>query len=156
WRGGAHVVVSPAWVDDQDPASYADGMLGADQKAWGFETNFGALAEYTVVRATQLIPKPAHLTWEEAASVPLCAGAAYRMLVSDRGARMKQGDVVLIWGAAGGLGGYAVQFVRNGGGIPIAVVGSQRKEEAMRALGCDVVINRAQLGITDDVADDPK
>jgi crotonyl-CoA reductase len=156
WRLGDHVVVSPAYVDDQEPASHADGMLGDNQKAWGFETNFGALAEYAVVRATQLIRKPAHLTWEEAASVPLCAGTAYRMLVSDRGAHMKQGDAVLIWGAAGGLGGYAVQLVRNGGGIPIAVVGSQRKEEAMRRLGCDVVINRAELGITDDVGDDPK
>ncbi|MFD8462802.1 crotonyl-CoA carboxylase/reductase [Streptomyces antimycoticus] len=156
WKVGDHAVVSPAYVDDQDPATHADGMLGSDQKAWGFETNFGALAEYTVVRATQLIPKPAHLTWEEAASNPLCAGTAYRMLVSDRGARMKQGDVVLIWGAAGGLGGYAIQFVRNGGGIPVAVVGSERKAEAVRALGCEVVINRHELGITDDLADDPE
>lgn len=156
WRTGDHVVVSPAYVDDQDPLSHSDGMLGEGQKAWGFETNFGALAEYTVVRATQLVPKPAHLTWEEAASSPLCAGTAYRMLVSDRGARMKQGDVVLIWGAAGGLGGYAVQLVRNGGGIPVAVVGSKRKEEAVRALGCDVVINRTELGITDETGDDPK
>jgi crotonyl-CoA reductase len=156
WRAGDHVVVSPAYVDDQDPVSHSDGMLGEDQKAWGFETNFGALAEYTVVRATQLVPKPAHLTWEEAAVSPLCAGTAYRMVVSDRGARMKQGDVVLVWGAAGGLGGYAVQYVRNGGGIPVAVVGSKRKEEAVRALGCDVVINRAELGIDDETGDDPK
>ena len=48
--------------------SHADGMLGAEQRAWGFETNFGGLAHYAVVRASQLVPKPAHLTWEEAAS----------------------------------------------------------------------------------------
>ncbi|RZQ60182.1 crotonyl-CoA carboxylase/reductase [Amycolatopsis suaedae] len=155
WKVGDHVVVSPAYVDDQEPASHADGMLGAEQRAWGFETNFGGLAEYSVVRVNQLVPKPAHLTWEEAACNTLCAGTAYRMLVSDRGARMKQGDVVLVWGAAGGLGGYAVQFVRNGGGIPVGVVGSPEKAEALRALGCEIVIDRSEIGLTADVADDP-
>ncbi len=152
WRAGDHVVVSPAHVDDQEAATHADGMMGDEQRAWGFETNFGGLAEYAVVRATQLIPKPAHLTWEEAACSPLCAGTAYRMLVGERGARMKQGDVVLVWGAAGGLGGYAVQFVRNGGGIPVGIVGSERKAAALRALGCEVVINRAEFGLTDGAA----
>lgn len=156
WRVGDHVVVSPAYVDEQEAATHTDGMMGEEQRAWGFETNFGGLAEYAVVRSTQLIPKPAHLTWEEAASNPLCAGTAYRMLVGERGARMKQGDVVLIWGAAGGLGGYAVQFVRNGGGIPVGIVGSERKAAALRALGCDVVINRAEFGLADESTGDPE
>lgn len=154
WRVGDHVVVSPAYVDDQEPATHADGMLGGEQRAWGFETNFGGLAELSVVRASQLVPKPAHLTWEEAACNTLCAGTAYRMLVSDKGARMKQGDVVLIWGAAGGLGGYAVQFVRNGGGTPVGVVGSKDKADALRTLGCEIVVDRNELGLTDDLADD--
>lgn len=155
WQPGDHVVVSPAYVDDQEPATHADGMLGAEQLAWGFETNFGGLAEYAVARASQLIPKPAHLTWEEAAASPLCAGTAYRMLVSDRGARMKQGDVVLIWGAAGGLGGYAVQFVKNGGGIPVGIVGSAHKAEVLHRLGCDIVISRDEFGLDGDPSDDP-
>jgi crotonyl-CoA reductase len=154
WAVGDHVLVSPVQADDQEAATHADGMLGEQQRAWGYETNFGGLADYTVVRATQLIPKPAHLTWEEAATTPGCAGTAYRMLVSDRGARMKQGDVVLVWGAAGGLGMYAVQFIRNGGGIAIGVVGSERKAEALRRLGCDVVVNRTEIGIGEDI-DDP-
>lgn len=116
WKVGDHVAVNAAVVDEQDPVTHSDGMLGADQKAWGYETNFGGLAHYTVVRASQLLPKQAHLTWEEAACVPLCGGTAYRMLVSDRGARIKQGDIVLIWGATGGLGAFAVQLVKNGGG----------------------------------------
>ncbi|MGW1145313.1 crotonyl-CoA carboxylase/reductase [Streptomyces sp. NPDC002454] len=156
WKAGDRVVVHPAQVDDQEPATHEDGMLGSEQRAWGFETNFGALAEYAVARASQLIPKPAHLTWEEAAANPLCAGTAYRMLVGDRGARMKQGDIVLVWGAAGGLGTYAVQFVKNGGGVPVAVVSSERKAAAMRALGCEIVINRSELGIGDDTCDDPR
>ncbi|QXJ26137.1 crotonyl-CoA carboxylase/reductase [Actinomadura graeca] len=150
WRVGDHVVISPAQVDDQEPASHADAMLGSEQRAWGFETNFGGLAHYTLVRASQLIPKPAHLTWEEAACNTLCAGTAYRMLVSDRGARIKQGDVVLIWGAAGGLGSYAVQFVRNGGGIAVGVVGSPEKARAVEALGCDLVIDRREIGLDGD------
>lgn len=156
WHVGDHVLLSPIQLDDQEPVTQADGMLGEAQRAWGYETNFGGLAHYAVVRSSQLIPKPAHLTWEEAASTPACAGTAYRMLVSDRGARMKQGDVVLIWGAAGGLGGYAVQLVRNGGGIPVGVVGSERKAEAVRKLGCDVVVNRSDIDLgDDDIAADP-
>jgi crotonyl-CoA reductase len=156
WQAGDHVVISPAYVDDQEPGTHDDGMLGAEQRAWGFETNFGGLAEYAVARASQLIPKPAHLTWEEAACNPLCAGTAYRMLVGDHGARMKQGDVVLIWGAAGGLGGYAIQFVRNGGGIAVGVVSSPDKAEAIRRLGCDVIIDRTELGLVPADADDPE
>jgi len=145
WRVGDHVVVAPAYVDEQDPDTHRDGMLGAGQKAWGFETNFGGLAHYAVVRASQLMPKPALLTWEEAAANPLCASTAYRMLVSERGARMKQGDVVLVWGATGGLGSYAVQLVRNGGGIPVGVVNSAGKADLLRSLGCEAVINRSDI-----------
>ncbi|MFD9717251.1 crotonyl-CoA carboxylase/reductase [Streptomyces sp. NPDC059076] len=149
WRPGDHVVVSPAYVDDQDPGSHDDGVMGEHLRAWGYETNFGGLAHYTVVRASQLVAKPPHLTWEEAATITLCAGTAYRMLVSDHGARMKQGDVVLIWGATGGLGAYALQMVRNGGGIAVGVVSSTAKAEVLRQQGCDVVIDRREIGMGD-------
>jgi crotonyl-CoA reductase len=152
WRVGDHVVVSATYADDQEPATHADGMLGAEQRAWGYETNYGGLAHYAVARSSQLIPKVPHLTWEEAASIPACGGTAYRMLIGDRGARMKQGEVVLIWGASGGLGIYAVQLVRNGGGIAVGVVGSEAKAAALRRMGCDVVINRHEIGVGDEDA----
>ncbi|MER5469953.1 crotonyl-CoA carboxylase/reductase [Streptomyces sp. NPDC002935] len=152
WKVGDHVVVAPAYVDEQDPDTHRDGMLGDGQKAWGFETNFGALAHYAVVRASQLMPKPALLSWEEAAVNPLCASTAYRMLVSDRGAQMKQGDVVLVWGATGGLGSYAIQLVRNGGGIPVGVVNSVEKAALLRSLGCEAVINRSDIEDGDPTA----
>ncbi|MFI6335638.1 crotonyl-CoA carboxylase/reductase [Streptomyces sp. NPDC050535] len=155
WRVGDHVVVGPTYVDEEEPATHADGMLGTGQLAWGFETNYGGLAHYCVARTTQLLPKPGRLSWEEAASNTLCAGTAYRMLVSDRGARMTQGDIVLIWGAAGGLGAYAVQLVRNGGGIPVGVVSSEAKAEYARALGCQLVINRAEIGLSGSEPADP-
>ncbi|MBP2706916.1 crotonyl-CoA carboxylase/reductase [Microbispora sp. RL4-1S] len=150
WNVGDHVMVSPAYVDDQDPGAHADGMMGPEGRAWGYETNFGGLAHYTVVRASQLVPKPAHLTWEEAASITLCAGTAYRMLVSDNGAQIKQGDVVLVWGATGGLGGFAVQMVKNGGGVAVGVVSSERKAQILREQGCDVIIDRREIGMGDD------
>ena len=144
WSVGERVVVAPAYVDSEDPATHQDAMTG-DQRAWGFETNFGGLADFAVVKASQLLPKPEHLSWEEAAANTLCASTAYRMLVSPRGALMKQGDVVLIWGAAGGLGGYAVQLVLAGGGIPVAVVGSPAKAALLERLGCRHVVDRSTL-----------
>jgi crotonyl-CoA reductase len=145
WSVGDRVVASPSWIDDQDPLTQVDGMLGESQRAWGFETNFGGLAHYAVVKSNQLMPKPRHLTWEEAACNSLCAVTAYRMLVSMRGAQFKQGDIVLVWGAAGGLGSYAVQYVRNGGGIAVGVVNSERKQALLERLGCDVVLRRDLL-----------
>jgi crotonyl-CoA reductase len=147
WSVGDRVVVSPAWIDDQDPISQVDGMLCEAQRAWGFETNFGGLAHFAVAKASQLLPKPAHLTWEEAACNTLCAVTAYRMLVSKNGAGMKQGDIALIWGATGGLGSYAVQFVRNGGGTAIGIVGSEQKAQMLEQLGCDLVLRRDQMGL---------
>ncbi|MEU6994433.1 crotonyl-CoA carboxylase/reductase [Streptomyces sp. NPDC046465] len=150
WRVGDHAVVTCVQVDDEEPATHADAMLGEQQRIWGFETNFGGLAHYAVVRAGQLLPKPPHLTWEEAAGVMLTAATSYRMLVSDAGSRIKQGDVVLIWGAAGGLGAFAVQLVKNAGGIPVGVVGSERRADVLRRLGCDVIINRGEIGMGGD------
>jgi crotonyl-CoA reductase len=147
WSIGDRVVASPAWIDSQDPISQVDGMLAESQKAWGFETNFGGLAHLAVVKASQLLPKPRHLTWEEAACNTLCAVTAYRMLVSPRGAGFKQGDIVLVWGATGGLGGYAVQFIRNGGGIAVGIVGTSQKAALLERLGCDLVLRRDELGI---------
>ncbi len=147
WKVGDRVVASPSWIDHEDPASQEDGVITADARAWGYETNFGGLAQFALVKANQLMPKPALLSWEEAACNSLCAVTAYRMIVSANGARMKQGDVVLVWGGAGGLGSYGVQFVRNGGGIAIGVVSSDAKEAALRRLGCDVVLRRDQLGL---------
>ncbi len=156
WSVGDRVVISCAVIDTSDPAGQDDGLMATEPLAWGFETNFGGMAEFTVVRENQLIRKPEYLTWEEAASNTLCAGTAYRMLVGRHGARMKQGDLVLIWGAAGGLGGYAIQLVRNGGGVPVCVVSSAEKAAIVQAMGCEYVINRADLGLGDNGFRDPK
>jgi crotonyl-CoA reductase len=142
WKPGDRVAIHCNYVDDQDPTAHDDSMLAANQRIWGFETNFGGLADLTVVKANQLMPKPAHLTWEEAAVNGLCASTSYRMLVGPNAARMKQGDIVFIWGATGGIGGYATQLVLNGGGIPVCVVSSPDKVQLLHELGVDHVIDR--------------
>jgi crotonyl-CoA reductase len=142
WKPGDRVVVHCNYVDDQDPAAHDDAMLAPNQRIWGFESNFGGLADLSIVKANQLMPKPAHLSWEEAAVNALCNSTSYRMLVSRNAAQMKQGDAVLIWGATGGLGGYAVQYVLNGGGTPVGVVSSADKVELLHELGCEAVIDR--------------
>jgi crotonyl-CoA reductase len=142
WRVGDKVTIHCNYVDDQDPSAHDDSMLAANQRIWGFETNFGGLADVTVVKANQLMPKPTHLSWEEAAINALCNSTAYRMLVSHNGAQMAQGDKVLVWGASGGLGSYAVQYVLNGGGTPVGVVSSAQKVDLLHDLGVEAVIDR--------------
>ncbi|MDP9442440.1 MAG: crotonyl-CoA carboxylase/reductase, partial [Actinomycetota bacterium] len=159
WKPGDRVTVHCNFVDDQDPTAHDDSMLAANQRIWGFESNFGGLADLTVVKANQLMPKPAHLSWEEAAVNALCNSTSYRMLVSRNGAAMKQGDVVFIWGATGGLGGYAVQYVLNGGGIPVGVVSSPDKAKLLNEMGCEHVIDRKEKGYrfwTDDQTQDER
>src|SRR4029077_17136043 len=117
-------------------------MMATNQRIWGFESNFGGLADLSVVKANQLMPKPAHLTWEEAAVNALCNSTSYRMIVSPNGSQMTQGQSVLVWGATGGIGAYATQYVINGGVTPVGVVSSEKLAELLRALGCEAVIDR--------------
>ncbi len=146
WKPGDRVTVHCNYVDDQDPSAHDDSMLAANQRIWGFESNFGGLADIAVVKANQLMPKPAHLTWEEAAVNALCNSTAYRMLVSHNGAPVTQGDRVLVWGASGGLGSFAVQYVLNAGGIPVGVVSSEQKVGLLHELGVEAVIDRRAAG----------
>jgi crotonyl-CoA reductase len=147
WSPGDPTVIWPGWIDHFHSAAHEDQLQDKESRAWGFETNFGGLAHFAIVKGTQLLPKPAHLSWEEAACNTLCGMTAYRMLVGGNGAPFKQGDIVFIWGAAGGLGSYAVQLVRNGGGIPVGVVNSAAKAALLEELGCDVIIRRDEEGL---------
>ncbi len=142
WRPGDEIVTHCLHVGLAEHGGHDDALRDPDQRIWGYETNFGGLADLALVQASQLMPKPAHLTWEEAACLNLTLSTAYRQLVSAHGAAMKQGDRVLIWGACGGLGGYATQLVLSGGGIPICVVSSEEKADLCRRRGAELIINR--------------
>ncbi|HUS60579.1 MAG TPA: crotonyl-CoA carboxylase/reductase, partial [Acidimicrobiales bacterium] len=159
WKPGQEVVAHCLSVELESPDGHDDTMMDPQQRIWGFETNFGGLAELAIVKANQLMPKPDHLTWEEAASPGLVNSTAYRQLVSHNGANMKQGDVVLIWGASGGLGSYATQMVLNGGAIPVCVVSSPEKAAIVRSMGAEHIIDRSAEGYQfwkDENTQDPK
>src|SRR4051794_41092708 len=146
WSPGDEVVAHCLSVELESPDGHNDTMLDPEQRIWGFETNFGGLADIALVKSNQLMPKPAHLSWEEAASPGLVNSTAYRQLVSRNGAGMKQGDNVLIWGASGGLGGFATQGGRNGGAGPVGGGSSDEKGEGRRARGGGASIDRARGG----------
>ena len=143
WKPGDEVVAHCLSVELENADGHNDTMLDPEQRIWGFETNFGGLADLALVKANQLMPKASHLTWEEAASPGLVNSTAYRQLVSRNGAGMKLGDVVLIWGASGGLGSYATQMALASGATPVCVVSSPDKAEICRKMGARLVIDRS-------------
>ena len=142
WKIGNEVIVHCNIVDEFDSAIQDDGMLSSSQSIWGYETNFGAFAEYTKVRCSQLIKKPKNLDWASAASFCLTLSTAYRMLISKNGARVKAGDTCLIWGGTGGLGSFAIQLAKLSGAKVVAIVSSDKKKKICYDLGADVVFNR--------------
>jgi crotonyl-CoA reductase len=159
WKPGDRIVAHCLSVELESPLGHNDTMLDPQQRIWGYETNFGGLAQVAVVKANQLMPKPEHLSWEEAAAPGLVNSTAYRQLVSKNGGAMKQGDVVLIWGASGGLGSYATQLALNGGAIPVCVVSSPQKADIVRSMGADLIIDRSAEGYRfwkDEHTQDPK
>jgi NADPH:quinone reductase-like Zn-dependent oxidoreductase len=106
----------------------------------------GSFAEYAVAREDKLASKPANLSFEQAAAVPVSAGTALRALV-DVG-RVQAGQSVLVLGASGGVGSYAVQLAKAFG-AEVTGVSSAAKQDLVRALGADHVLDYAR----DDFAD---
>jgi NADPH:quinone reductase-like Zn-dependent oxidoreductase len=98
----------------------------------------GAYAEYAVASAEMMAGKPDSLNAAEAASVPVIAVTAWQALFEQ--ARVGQGQTVLIHGAAGNVGAYAVQFAKQSGAHVIATAGTG-DIEIVRALGADEVID---------------
>src|SRR5712671_965266 len=98
----------------------------------------GAYAEYAVASAWMLAKKPDSLSYAEAASVPVVAVTAWQALFDH--ARLEAGQTVVIHGAAGNVGAYAVQFARRAGLRTIATVGT-KDIEYVRSLGADKVLD---------------
>jgi NADPH:quinone reductase-like Zn-dependent oxidoreductase len=106
----------------------------------------GAFAEYATARPDKLAPKPANLTFEQAATVPTTGCTALQGL-RDVG-KVQPGQTVLIIGAAGGVGSFAVQIAKAFG-AHVTGVCSTRKVELVRSIGADDVVDY----IREDVAD---
>jgi NADPH:quinone reductase-like Zn-dependent oxidoreductase len=105
----------------------------------------GAFAEYVCAREASLAMKPANLSFEEAAAVPMAGFTALQGL-RDKGA-IKAGQHVLITGAAGGVGTFGVQLAKAFGAEVTAVCGTQHVE-MVRAIGADHVIDYAREDFT--------
>ena len=144
WKPGDEVVVHCNQASYEDPEVHGlDPMAAPSQKIWGYETTWGSFAQFTKVQAQQLLPKPAALTWEEAASYGLVYFTAYRMLITR--CKMQAGSRVLIWGAAGGLGVFATQLCAAAGAHCVGVVSSPEKGELVKRLGAVDYIDRAEF-----------
>jgi NADPH:quinone reductase-like Zn-dependent oxidoreductase len=117
--------------------------VGKDVEEFGpgdevFGTGLGAWAEYARAREPRLVRKPANVSFEEAAAVPITATTALQALRDH--ARVQAGQKVLINGASGGVGTYAVQLAKALG-AEVAGVCSTKNVELVRSLGADRVFD---------------
>jgi crotonyl-CoA carboxylase/reductase len=150
WKPGDQVVIHCNQSCGQCPeCNGLDPMACEQQKIWGYETSWGSFAQFCKVQAQQLVPKPPHLSWEEAASYGLTFFTAFRMLVSQ--AHVQAGDNVLVWGAAGGLGIFACQICKLRGANPVAVISSMDKAPLVREFGATMIIDRTKFDFTKGV-----
>jgi NADPH:quinone reductase-like Zn-dependent oxidoreductase len=128
--------------------------VGADVTRFGvgdevFGTSKGSFAEYAAAREDKLARKPANLTFEQAAVVPISGLTALQSLL-DVG-RLQAGQHVLIVGASGGVGTYAVQIAKASG-AEVTGVCSTAKVDLVRSIGADHVIDYTR----DDFATGPQ
>jgi crotonyl-CoA carboxylase/reductase len=144
WKPGDEVVIHCNMTSYEDPEVHGlDPMAAPSQQIWGYETTWGSFAQFTKVQAQQLLPKPKHLAWEEAASYGLTYFTAYRMLM--KRVNLQAGQKVLIWGAAGGLGVFAVQLCKAAGAECVGVVSSAEKGKLVEQLGAKGFIDRNEF-----------
>jgi len=110
-----------------------------------FGTSGGAWAEYAAAREVRLVKKPANVSYEEAAAVPIAALTALQAL-RDHG-KVQAGQKVLINGASGGVGTYAVQLAKSFGAEVTAVCSTRNVDQA-GTLGADHVVDYTQQDFT--------
>lgn len=143
WKIGDEVVIHCNQDDgDDEECNGGDPMFSTSQRIWGYETPDGSFAQFTNVQAQQLMRRPAHLTWEEAACYTLTLATAYRMLFGHHPHELKPGQNVLVWGASGGLGSYAIQLANTAGANAIGVISDESKRDFVMQMGAKGVINR--------------
>ena len=132
---GAEVVILPAlhWGPGEAAA-------GPDFQILGGPRN-GTYAELIALPEENLYPKPAALTWDEAAAFPLAALTAYRALFSRGG--LRAGETVLVLGAGSGVSTFAVQLAAQAGARVLVTSSSDEKIDRTRELGADAGVNYA-------------
>ncbi len=143
WKPGDEVVIHCNQDDgDDDECNGGDPLFSPSQRIWGYETTDGSFAQFCKVQSRQLMVRPKHLTWEEAACYTLTLATAYRMLFGWRPNILRPGQNVLVWGASGGLGVFATQLCAVSGANAIGVVSDESKAEYVLSMGAKAVLNR--------------
>lgn len=112
--------------------------IGDEVFARPASTNQGTYAEYTLVDENLLAKKPANITFEDAASIPLAGLTAWQSLLNV--AKLQEGEKVLIQAGAGGVGSLAIQIAKHVGAY-VATTASKENEDYVKALGADLFIN---------------
>ncbi len=144
WKVGDEVVIHCNQASYEDVEVHGlDPMAAPSQRIWGYETTWGSFAQFTKVQAQQLLPKPRNLSWVDSSSYGLTYFTAYRMLMDQ--CSLQAGHNVLIWGAAGGLGVFAVQLCKAAGANAVGVVSSDEKGELIKKLGAVDYVNRNEF-----------
>ncbi len=143
WKVGDEVVIHCNQDDgDDEYCNGGDPMYSPSQRIWGYETPNGSFAQFTNVQSQQLMQRPRHLTWEASACYTLTLATAWRMLFGHPPHDLRPGQNVLVWGASGGLGSFAIQLVNAAGGNAIGVISDESKRDFVQSLGAKGVINR--------------
>jgi zinc-binding alcohol dehydrogenase/oxidoreductase len=133
-----------SWLDKEviiNPSNNygpSDDAQGPDFKILGLPDD-GTFAEYVKTRIEYLYPKPVHLTWEQAAAIPLAGLTAYRALFTK--AKAKKGDRVLISGVGAGTGAFALQWAVAAGCRVFVTSGSGEKIDQAKHLGAAAGVN---------------
>jgi zinc-binding alcohol dehydrogenase/oxidoreductase len=132
---GEEVVIYPSldWGDREEAFGPEHQILGGPRD--------GTYAELVAVPAANVFPKPARLSWDEAAALPLAGLTAYRALFS-RG-RLRAGETVLVLGAGSGVSTFAVQLAAQAGARVLVTSSSDEKIERSRELGATDGVNYA-------------
>ncbi len=155
WKPGDEVVVHCNQASYEDVEVHGlDPLAAPSQQIWGYETTWGSFAQFTKVQAQQLLPRPQNLSWADSSSYGLTYFTAYRMLIDQ--CKLQPGHNVLIWGAAGGLGVFAVQLCKAAGANAVGVVSSDEKGELIKQLGAVDYINRKRVRRDDADAGEPR
>ena len=143
WKQAAHATPGTRLIPGRDLSGVID-ALGDRGGPWQVGEPViaiaigGSYAEYAIAAVSALAVKPRHLTFEEAAGIPVAGETAWRALVTI--ANVKPGQRVLIHGGAGGVGSAAVQIAKARGAYVIATA-SPTHNELLRSLGADEVVD---------------
>jgi zinc-binding alcohol dehydrogenase/oxidoreductase len=135
---GDEVIILPslAWGDDQRAPGPRFRILGGPDQ--------GTYAEQIVIPAENVFPKPARLSWHEAAALPLAGLTAWRSLFTR--ARVQPGETVLVLGIGGGVATFALHLAKAAGCKVVVTSSSDEKLAKAAALGADAGVNYATAG----------